>query len=151
MADKPKLVGPDGNVPGSQRALHTAMTDKAKLQMNKTATEGRVAELVVAGVSAGIQNLRDYIVEENTRLFEEQEQIVVNRVMAEIRRRSIRGRLEARWLVAKEYVRGWLIELGAADPTEKPGHIKLDSSAMKDLTEGPVATEFRKGVADAKT
>lgn len=140
MADKPRIVGPDGNIPESQRSIHTAMTEKARVQMGKTCTEGRAAELIVAGVAAGLSNMQSYFVKENARLFEEMEQIAFDRVLADIRRRSLRGRLEVRWVLLKEWARPWLMEAGLIDPTAKPSHVKL---------EGPTDTE--QTIADFNT
>lgn len=116
MADRSKIVGPDGRVPSSMKSIHTAMTDKAQMQADKPCTEGRVSELIVAGIIAGLADIVRHFEEHNKEHMLTMEVMVYQRVMEEIESRTIRGRIRRRWLAAKDWARPWLIEAGMLDP-----------------------------------
>lgn len=127
MADK--IVGPDGRVPSSMKSIHTAMSDKAKMQADKPLTEGRAAELITAGLIGGLKNIVDHFEEHNKEHMLTMEVMVYQRIKEDLYRESIRGRLHLRWLMLKEWAMPWLIELGAADPVDVKPDVKLETGS----------------------
>lgn len=128
MADsnEPRILRPDGNIPASLR-------DREERANAKSPTIAQTREWIVAGVATGAKNIYDQLSAEAEKNMEKMEQIVVDRVLLELERRSWRGRIKLRWLVAKEWARNFGIDIGLIDPTSRPSHVKLESS-------GPVAT-----------
>lgn len=110
----PVLVGPDGKTPASMKNILT----KQQIKANAPCTELRAAELIEAGVIAGLKNIVEHFEEANTAHMEQMEDMVTQRVMSELERRSVRGRIRRAW--RDSAVRGFLSEVGAVSPIDQP-------------------------------
>lgn len=96
-------------------------------------SEARCSELIVAGVAAGtnklyivLEQMHEQLTAESIANFAKLEDEVVRRVQAELDRRSWRGRIRLRWLVVREWIRGYAIEAGVVNPVERRSNIKLE-------------------------
>lgn len=109
----PQLVGPDGHTPASMKnVLHNVRVDA-----KKPLTEARAAELIEAGVIAGLKNIVEHFQEHNSAHMELMEAAVTSRVLAELEARSFRGRIRRWWRGRAIY--GYLCELGVIDPVPR--------------------------------
>lgn len=128
MADEKKpgrIVGPDGRVPKSLRSVQTQRESNDE----RPATVGECRSWITAGSIAAMKQVYEQMASESERNMTLMEDVVVDRVLAELRRRTIMGRLSLRWVLVKEWARGYLVEIGLVDPMERSGRVTLEKPA----------------------
>ncbi len=69
-----------------------------KDRMSRPPTTDEVQKWIAAGSIAAMRNVYEQMAEENVKLFQQLEEICTERVLAEIERRSWRGKVKALWL-----------------------------------------------------
>jgi hypothetical protein len=90
MSDTPsngkRIVSLDDHIPKSRRD-----------RMQRSPSTEEVKNWIQAGSITAMKQVYEALASENSRLFAQMEQIAVDRVLAEIERRSWRGRVKALW------------------------------------------------------
>jgi hypothetical protein len=83
------IVGPDGRVPRSQR--------NRQKQEEQPPTTAQVREWITAGSIAAFKNCYEQLTSETSAHLEKMEEVITQRVLDEVERRSLRGRVQAWW------------------------------------------------------